>query len=425
MQSSTKLRLAIATLGCKTNFYESAAIVEGFADAILVDFAEDADIYIINTCTVTNRTDYKSRNLIRKALKQKAQNPAVRIVVTGCFAQRSAAEIAALGEIDFIIDNQAKLDIAEIMNGRAHTFCDIMEAKEFSFKPIHSMLDHTRAFQKIQDGCDYYCSYCAVPYARGHSRSARFEDVISQARIFADRGFKEIVLGGVNVGLYRDKNKTLTDVIQAMAGIPNLELIRISSIEPQLFSRALLNDLSGVSKLCPHFHIPLQSGSDSILKAMGRRYTAALAAKLVEDILGLYPDAAIGFDVICGFPGETQSQFAQTLAFLESLPIAYLHVFSYSARKGTPAASMPHQVHGKEKTRRAGILTALSASKKAEYAQRLKTQNPMIRGVVEYSEQGCSESLSDHFLKIKLDQRLDVGEFIGVAATDCEFLIDP
>ncbi|MDD3564014.1 MAG: tRNA (N(6)-L-threonylcarbamoyladenosine(37)-C(2))-methylthiotransferase MtaB, partial [Candidatus Cloacimonetes bacterium] len=171
-------KIAIATLGCKVNTYESAAIVESFEGYEVVDFSQDADIYIINTCTVTNRSDHKSRNLIRKALKKKELNPKVKIVVTGCFAQRSADEIAEMGEIDYIIDNQAKLNIAEIMAGDDYCFTDIMEAKDFAFRPLTSMLTHTRAFQKIQDGCDFYCSYCAVPYGRGHSRSARFEDIL-------------------------------------------------------------------------------------------------------------------------------------------------------------------------------------------------------------------------------------------------------
>ncbi len=424
MMNSRKLRLAISTLGCKTNFFESAVITEGFDGYELVDFSEDADIYIINTCTVTNRTDYKSRNLIRKALAKKELNPSVKVVVTGCYAQRSAQDIAAMGEIDFIIDNQAKLDIAEIMRGKAYEFTDIMEAEDFAFKPTSSMLDHTRAFQKIQDGCDFYCAYCAVPYARGHSRSARFEDAVKQARIFAGNGFKEIVLGGVNIGLYHDGQRDLGDLIREMADISGLELIRISSIEPQLFSKELLAKLSRIPKLCPHFHIPLQSGSDAILKSMGRHYDTALAQSLTEDILSLWPDAAIGFDVICGFPGEIPELFEETQILLQSLPISYLHVFSYSKRKGTVAAGMKDQILGKEKTRRAGILTDLSSAKKREYATRLMRINPVIRGVVEKSGPDFSESLSDHFLRIRIRHEQELGSLLKVKAEDCEFLLD-
>lgn len=430
-------RIAIATLGCKVNSYESSAIIESFGDCEVVDFAEDADIYIINTCTVTNRSDHKSRNLIRKALKKKELNPKVKIVVTGCFAQRSADEIAEMGDIDFIIDNQAKLDIAEIISGRNYCFTDIMQAKDFAYRPLSSMLTHTRAFQKIQDGCDFYCSYCAVPYGRGHSRSARFEDVISQATIFAEQGYKEIVLGGVNIGLYssvaqtppvaqdavpaESETKDLASVVQALSQIPKLQLIRISSIEPQLLSSALIHELSQVDKLCPHFHIALQSGSDTILEAMGRKYDTTLVREMVDEILDLFPDAAIGFDVICGFPGETDALFEQTLDFLSSLPISYLHVFSFSKRKGTPADTMPNQVNGKVKTQRAGQLTALSLAKKEEYARLLKKQNPLIRGVVELAENGSSESLSDHYLRIRVSEELPIGSLISVPADSLEF----
>ena len=440
-------RIAIATLGCKVNTYESATIVESFEGSEVVDFSQDADIYIINTCTVTNRSDYKSRNLIRKALKKKELNPKIKIIVTGCFAQRSPDEIAEMGEIDFIIDNQAKLDIAEIVSGRDYAFADIMQAKDFAYRPLTSMLTHTRAYLKIQDGCDFYCSYCAIPYGRGHSRSARFEDVIAQANIFAKQGYKEIVLGGVNIGLYSSvaqdavpaksspvvadsvpptpqailQPQDLASVVQALANIPKLQLIRISSIEPQLFSTELIQKLSQIDKLCPHFHIALQSGSDAVLQAMCRKYTAALVRDMVNEILSLFPDAAIGFDVICGFPSETDALFEQTFNFLSSLPISYLHVFSYSKRKGTPAATMPNQINGKIKTQRVRQLTSLSLTKKEEYARLLKKQNPLIRGVVELSENGSSESLSDHYLRIRVSEELPIGSLISLPADKLEF----
>lgn len=424
MNSSQKLKLAIATLGCKTNYFESAGIAEGFPNAEIVDFSEPADIYIVNSCTVTNRTDYKSRNLIRKALAQKAKNPQIKIVVTGCFAQRSAAEVAALGDIDYIVDNQAKLDIAGIIQGDTYSFGDIMQARDFAYKPIHSMLGHTRAFQKIQDGCDFYCSYCAVPYARGHSRSARFIEVLQQAQLFVGNGFREIVLGGVNVGLYRDGDKGLGDVVKAMAEIPELKLIRISSLEPQLFTPEILAAFKDTPKICPHFHIPLQSGSDTILKTMGRRYDTALVQGLTRDILRAFPDAAIGFDVICGFPSETQELFEQTLAFLQSLPLAYLHVFSYSARKQTPAATLPDQVPGNISSNRSRILSALSAKKKAQYATHLRELNPVLRGVIEQTHDNYSESLSDHYLRVRLPQTLEIGDFFNAATDELEFVID-
>lgn len=424
MKHLTKPRLAISTLGCKTNFYESAAIAERFGDVELVKFTEDADVYIINTCTVTNRTDYKSRNLIRKALAKKADNPEVKVVVTGCFAQRSLSEIQALGPVDLVVDNQSKLDIAEIIAGRENHFTDIMDARDFVYRPVSNMLSHTRAFQKIQDGCDFYCAYCAVPYARGHSRSARYEDVIAQARLFADNGFREIVLGGVNLGLYRDEKKNLADVVRGIAEIDEIKLIRLSSIEPQLLFDDLLYNLSDVAKLCPHFHIPLQSGSDVILKSMGRRYDTILIRNLVSEILAIYPDAAIGFDTICGFPGENDEFFMETHDLLNSLPIAYLHVFSYSKRKGTRADQMPNQVPADIKNQRSLALTQLSREKTHKYMKKLKELNIRLRGINESDYPANPETLSDHYLRVKPPGNHAQGEYLEASALECEFVLE-
>ncbi|MCB5279381.1 MAG: tRNA (N(6)-L-threonylcarbamoyladenosine(37)-C(2))-methylthiotransferase MtaB [Candidatus Cloacimonetes bacterium] len=419
-----KPRVAIATLGCKTNFYESAVIAERLGEVQLVDFKDDADIYIINTCTVTNRTDYKSRNLIRKALARKAKNPSIRVVVTGCFAQRSLNEINSLGGIDFIVDNQSKLDIGDILAGKDNTFTDIMEAKEFVYRPVTNMLGHTRAFQKIQDGCDFYCAYCAVPYARGHSRSAKFEDVLAQAKIFAENGFKEIVLGGVNLGLYKDGERELSHVVRAIAEIEEIQLIRISSIEPQLLNNSLLNKLAKVDKLCPHFHIPLQSGSDSILKSMGRHYDTQLIKSLLDRIIELYPDAAVGFDVICGFPGETEKLFEETHAFLQGLPITYLHVFPYSQRKGTKAATMPEHLPNAIKAQRVRILSTLSDSKKQEYMLLLKKRNTCCRGINESTATDYAEMLSDHYVRLRIHGSFIQGDAVKCLANDCTFILD-
>lgn len=408
------LRVAISTLGCKTNFFESASIFEGFEGAELVDFNSAADLYIINSCTVTNRADYKSRNLIRKALAAKELNPMAKVMVTGCFAQRSRDEIQALGDIDLIVDNQNKLDIAGILRGEEHHWQDIMEAEDFAYRPVTNMLSHTRAFQKIQDGCDFYCAYCAVPYGRGHSRSARFEDVISQACLFTENGFKEIVLGGVNLGLYRHDGKDLADVLKAMNEIAALKLIRISSIEPQLLYGEMLERMKDIPKLCPHFHIPLQSGSDSILQRMGRHYDTALISRLVQDILNAFPDAAIGFDVITGFPTETDELFEETRKFLQQLPIAYLHVFSYSRRRGTPADTMPMQIPNREKNRRTGLLSRLSEEKKLAYKDLLLSSNTILAGVVE----AANEILSDHYLRVKLPFEAVQGSFVQLMASE-------
>lgn len=404
------LRVAIATLGCKTNFYESAAIVEQFANAKLVDFDNAADIYIINSCTVTGRSDFKSRNLLRKALDAKALNPMVKVVITGCYAQRNQKEALELGEVDYVVDNQHKLRIAEILAGAEYQWQEIDSAVDYDYLPVQNMLGHSRAFQKIQDGCAYSCAYCAVHLARGPSRSQRFEDAISQARLFVEQGFQEIVLGGVNLGLYRDGERDVASVVEALSQIRELRLIRLSSLEPQLLKGQLLQRLQGIPKLCPHFHIPLQSGSDAILQKMGRHYDTILIQELVAQIIELFPDAALGFDIITGFPGESEAQFEESYQLLEALPFAYLHVFSYSRRKDTPAYSMKNQVSKIEKNRRTNLLRALSARKLKEYEAKLRAKSTLMRGIAEAD----SEILSDHFLRLKLPYPIMHGEYVEV-----------
>lgn len=395
------IRIAIATLGCKTNAAESAIIAGQFDPACLriVPFEEEADIYIVNTCTVTGRTDYKSRNLIRKALARKQENPAVRVVVTGCYSQRYAAEVAKMGKVDLIVDNQNKLDIVRLMDDGDYRFEEIGQAREFLFKPVQRMIGHSRAFQKIQDGCDNRCAYCAVPLARGKSRSAAFADVMAQARIFAANGYHELVLGGVNLGAWHKDKRNLGDLILAIQELDGIGLIRLSSLEPDCITRDLLSKLRRADKLCPHFHIPLQSGSDGVLRRMGRHYTAVGFEGLMHAILNLFPDAALGLDVIGGFPGESVAEFEQTLALLGRLDIAYLHVFPYSRREGTRAASMPDQLTKAEIDARCAELSALGLAKKREYTERLISGGIRLRGVVEKQVYSYGTFLSDHYIR--------------------------
>jgi threonylcarbamoyladenosine tRNA methylthiotransferase MtaB len=409
-------RIAIATLGCKANAFESAVIAGGFTadDCEVVDFDMEADIYIINTCTVTNRSDFKSRNLIRKALRRKAANPSIKVVVTGCYAQRELDEVLALGDIDLVADNQQKLDIAALLSKTGYRWQDIMQAREFAFKPVSGMYEHTRAFLKVQDGCDFYCSYCAVPYARGHNRSASMEDVIAQARLFVDNGHREIVLGGINLGLYKDGSHSLETLLRELHKLQGLELIRLSSIEPQLWTPALLGAIGELSKVCPHFHIPLQSGCDSVLKRMGRHYSTAGFKALVDDLLAARNAAAIGADVISGFPGETDAEADATQAFIQSLPLAYLHVFAYSMRKGTPAAKMPGQVPKDIKHARSACLIKISEAKTDAYKRFLIERGIPLTGVVETQAQGHATFLSDHFIRGYTSEPVPVGELATI-----------
>jgi len=412
-------RVAIVTLGCKTNQAESAAILGGLESRsyLSVDFNEPADLYIINTCTVTNRTDYKSRYYIRKALEQKKLRTDVKIVVTGCYSQRSREEVMSLGDVDLVIDNQTKLDIPKLLDGAEHSFMDIMQATDFHYVPQQGMGERSRAFQKIQDGCDYYCTYCAVPYARGHIRSAKLSDVIAQAKLFTQNGYREIVLGGVNLGLYRDGDHDLRHVIRELNSISELEIIRLSSLEPQLFSAELLKVIAASEKVAPHFHIALQSGSNSVLKRMKRVYQTERIHDLLAQIHAVIPHAAIGFDVIAGFPGETEMEFNETVDFLESLNICYLHVFSYSKRKGTPAATMPGQLDNHTKQSRANILIDLAEKKKEHYMRQLIKDKVLLRGIVEHSESGFSTFLSDHYIRAYSSQIHPQGELISIIPT--------
>ena len=414
------MRIAIATLGCKANQAESAVILDQFGDFQLVPWQEEADIYIINTCTVTNRTDYKSRYLIRQALAQKAKNPFAKIVVTGCFAQRYPEEIAKMGNIDLLIDNQQKLNIADILAGGNYEFMDIMQAKEFAYKPTTKMYNRTRAFQIIQDGCDFNCAYCAVPYGRGRSRSATLEQVLQQAHLFVESGYKEIVLSGINLGLYKDGNNDLTDVLLRLNAIKGLELIRLSSVEPQLFNAKLINTLPLISKLCPHYHLPLQSGSDSGLKRMKRHYITDTINQLVIKIGERIAYPAIGMDVITGFPGETEEEHQQTCNFLRSLPLAYLHIFSFSKRKGTPAFALPNQIPKTIKNHRANELTQISRELTVAYTNSLVENNIPLRGIVEKSANGYCEFLSDHYVRVRFSGNYKPGDFVQIPSQDLQ-----
>jgi len=414
------MRIAIATLGCKANQAESAVILDQFGDFQLVPWQEEADIYIINTCTVTNRTDYKSRYLIRQALSQKAKNPFAKIVVTGCFAQRYPEEIAKMGNIDLLIDNQQKLNIADILAGSNYEFMDIMQAKEFAYKPTTKMYNRTRAFQIIQDGCDFNCAYCAVPYGRGRSRSATLEQVLQQAHLFVESGYKEIVLSGINLGLYKDGNNDLTDVLFRLNEIKGLELIRLSSIEPQLFNDKLINTLPLISKLCPHYHIPLQCGADTGLKRMRRRHSTTTTNKLTIKIWERIPYPAIGMDIITGFPGETEEEHQQTCSYLRSLPLAYLHIFSFSKRKGTPAFELPNQIPKTIKNHRANELTQISRELTVAYTNSLVENNIPLRGIVEKSANGYCEFLSDHYVRVRFSGNYKPGDFVQIPSQDLQ-----
>lgn len=369
-------RVAIATLGCKVNQCESAGIAEAIEarGMTLVPFDEEADGYVINTCTVTGRTDYQSRQLIRRAIRK---NPAAVVVVTGCYAQRNPEEIARIPGVRFIAGNAEKERIPDILcettAGKQQVRVgDIRQAGTISRLGATVFPEHTRAFLKIQDGCNAVCSYCIVPHARGKSRSLPAEEVLERIAAIARTGYREVVLTGIHLGAWgRDLTPPadLSTLIRCIAQGDPPERLRLSSIEPRELSTGLITLIGDTAGICRHLHIPLQSGDDAILAAMHRDYDAAFFRDLVLRLVAAIPGIAVGIDVMAGFPGETEEAFANTLQLVTELPIAYLHVFPYSRRPGTPAATMAGQVPEEEKKRRAQRLRAVGAAKRQAFAE--------------------------------------------------------
>lgn len=370
-------KVAFHTLGCKLNFSETSTIARDFEQRAYqqVAFAEKAEVYVINTCSVTHNADKELKYWVRKA--QRA-NPEGFVVVVGCYAQLQPEEIAALEGVDMVLGATEKFKITQYLEdltkndfGVVHS-CEIEEAHQYV--GAYSMGDRTRAFLKVQDGCDYKCSYCTIPRARGISRSDSLENVLRQAREIVDKGAKEIVLTGVNIGDYgkgEQGNKrhahTFLELIEALDKVEGIDRFRISSIEPNLLKDETIDFVAASQRFVPHFHIPLQSGSNKVLARMKRRYRRELYAERVARIKARMPHCAIGVDVICGFPGETEDDFLETYHFLNQLPVSYLHVFTFSRRPHTEADAMPQQVPYGERKRRSKMLRGLSAKKRRAF----------------------------------------------------------
>lgn len=380
-------RVAIATLGCKVNQYETASFQSGFTEqgAELVPFSKEADIYVINTCAVTGKAAAQSRQMIRRALKS---NPKARVVVTGCYSQIASKEIFKIAEQPLcIVGNGFKDQLVDI--AMAEDCCDlelfmgdIGRRRKITPLPVTGFSGRTRAYLKVQDGCDRFCSYCIVPYARGPSRSLPAGQVVEQARVLIDQGYKEIVLTGIHIGLYGQDLEPEVDLaflLEKLLQIGARVRYRISSLESAEIGDRLLDLMAGSDAVMPHLHIPLQSGDDTILRRMNRPYTTALYRQTLEKCAARMPEAAIGVDVLIGFPGETEEAFETTRKFIEELPVSYLHVFPYSKRPGTVAAEMPDQVPTQEKNRRVAILRQLDHQKRtAFYGKFLGTSRPVL-----------------------------------------------
>jgi threonylcarbamoyladenosine tRNA methylthiotransferase MtaB len=403
-------KVAAITFGCKVNQYETACILDDFQKAgyEITEFKNLADVYIINSCTVTNRTDYKSRNAIRKALEFKKNNPDIKVIVTGCYVQINREKVKELGPVDLIVDNNQKNRIFDFLNNDLPEFTDIFSVFDFAELSTANIPDKARAFIKVQDGCNYFCAYCTVPYGRGNPRSRDPMNVIKQVETLVASGYKEFVLGGVNLGLYgleKQDKYHLPELLKDLEQIEGVEIIRLSSIEPQLFNDELFNYLRDSKKIAPHFHIPLQSGSDTILKIMHRHYRVMEFRLLLEKLLELFPAAAVGLDIIAGLPGETDKIFRKTYELLLILPVTYLHVFSYSLRPGTRAAGMSGQVKGDIIKARSSLLTELSEAKKRQYIEKLISEKTSLKGIAEKKVKGYWTALSDHYIRFYLKNK--------------------
>ncbi|MET6991988.1 tRNA (N(6)-L-threonylcarbamoyladenosine(37)-C(2))-methylthiotransferase MtaB [Sediminicola arcticus] len=405
-----KKKVAFYTLGCKLNFSETSTIARGFEDEGFqrVDFSEAADMYVINTCSVTENADKRFKNIVKQAQKV---NPDAYVAAIGCYAQLKPEQLAAVDGVDLVLGATEKFKITDYVNdlskndfGEIHS-CEIEDA-DF-YVGSYAIGDRTRAFLKVQDGCDYKCTYCTIPLARGISRSDTLQNVLDNAAEISSQGIKEIVLTGVNIGDYgkgefgnKKHENTFLDLVKALDTVEGIHRLRISSIEPNLLKNETIDFVSKSKTFVPHFHIPLQSGSDAILKLMKRRYLTNLYLDRVAQIRRTMPDACIGVDVIVGFPGETNEHFLETYHFLNELDISYLHVFMYSERDNTVAADMEGVVPKNVRNKRSKMLRGLSVKKRrAFYEGQLGTNRTVL--FEGENKEGYIQGFTENYVKVR------------------------
>ena len=366
-------KVAFYTLGCKVNQYETNAMIEKFIKSgyEIVGFEDIADIYVINTCTVTNMSDRKSRQVIRRA---KQINPNSILVVTGCYAQVAAKELEKIEDIDLIIGNTEKneiVDIIENTNKSRILMTDINKEKEFTDFGVTTYTDKTRAVIKVQDGCNNFCSYCIIPYAKGRVRSRKIDSVINEVKSIAKSGLKEVVITGIDVSSYgtdfKEENITLIDSLEEINKIDGIKRIRLGSLEPNLITDEFVDRIKKLDKICKHFHLSLQSGCTDTLKRMNRKYNVEDFEKVVKRLRDAFPEVMLTTDIIVGFPGETDDEFNITYNYLKKIKFYKMHIFKYSQRKGTRAAVLPNQIDGKVKEERSKKLLELSDKNEEEY----------------------------------------------------------
>jgi threonylcarbamoyladenosine tRNA methylthiotransferase MtaB len=415
------LKVALTTLGCKLNFSETSTVSRQFLEQgyDVVKFDEISDIYIINTCSVTQNADKQFKSLVSKSLKI---NSNAFIVAIGCYAQLKPEELAKINGVDLVLGSKEKFKILDYLNdlnknklGEIHS-CEISET-DF-YKSSYSIGDRTRSFLKVQDGCDYKCTYCTIPLARGISRSDKLSNIISSAESISKSGIKEIVLTGVNIGDYgkgelgqKKHDNTFLELITELDKVDGIARIRISSIEPNLLSDEIIHFVANSNKFVPHFHIPLQSGSNNILRLMRRRYKRELYKERVSYIKSLMPNACIGADVIVGFPGESDELFLETYKFIQSLDLSYLHVFSYSERDNTKAVDLMNIVPKKIRSKRSKMLRTLSVKIRRDfYSRQLGTKKNIL--FESENKKGFIHGFSENYVRVKTPWRKNLVDSI-------------
>jgi threonylcarbamoyladenosine tRNA methylthiotransferase MtaB len=411
---SQNFKVALTTLGCKLNYSETSTISRQFKNAgyEIVNFDQFSDIYIINTCSVTENADKQFKSYVSKALKI---NSNAFIVAIGCYAQLKPKELADVSGVDLVLGSKEKFNILEYLTDIKKNNTGIVHSCEISetdfYKSSFSIGDRTRSFLKVQDGCDYKCTYCTIPLARGVSRSDKLDNILTSAKKISDSGVKEIVLTGVNIGDYgkgefgnKNHENTFLDLISALDEVDGISRIRISSIEPNLLSNEIVDFVSNSKKFVPHFHIPMQSGSDAILKLMKRRYLSKLYKDRISHIKKVIPNACIGADVIVGFPGETDKEFLETYDFISRLDLSYLHVFTYSERNNTEAIKFDKVVPKNVRSKRSKMLRSLSVKLKRKF---YTSQIGTTRNVLFETENrnGFVYGFSNNYVRVKYPWR--------------------
>ena len=427
------IKVALHNLGCKVNGYETEAMHQmleknGYE---IVDFAPGADVYIINTCTVTNIADRKSRQMLHRARKM---NPQALVVAAGCYVQAGAEKLEKDDAIDVIIGNNKKKDLLKILEQyrktgeKSHNLIDINHTKEYEEMTISRTTEHTRAYIKVQDGCNQFCSYCIIPYARGRVRSRRMKDVVDQVRTLAGQGYKEVVLTGIHLssyGLDLDQGEDLLSLICAVHEVEGICRIRLGSLEPRIITEEFARTLSTLPKICPHFHLSLQSGCDETLRRMNRRYTTEEYYEKCQLLRKYFDNPALTTDVIVGFPQESEEEFERSMAFVDKVDFYETHIFKYSRREGTKAADMEGQVPEQVKNARSAQLIALGRRKQQAYEDRLigKCVEVLMEEAVEREDgiyqvghtkeyvkvgQKTTENLANQLINVEIENRLQI-----------------